>query len=37
VIVGDSEWNAAGETAIEAGVSVKVVGQQNLTLKVERL
>jgi membrane protein implicated in regulation of membrane protease activity len=37
VIVGDSEWNAVGETAIEAGVSVKVVGQQNLTLKVEHL
>ena len=34
VMIGDSEWTAAAETAIAAGTDVKVVAQDNLTMKV---
>ena len=34
VMIGDSEWTAAAETAIAAGADVKVVAQDNLTMKV---
>ena len=37
VMVGDSEWTAKAETAIPVGTDVKVVGQDNLTMKVEKL
>ena len=35
VLVGDSEWTAVAEAAIGVGGDVKVIAQENLTLKVE--
>lgn len=37
VLVGDAEWTAVAESPIAVGVTVKVVAQNNLTLKVESL
>lgn len=37
VMLGDSEWTAEAETAIEAGAKVRVVKQKNLTLTVEKI
>ena len=37
VMLGDSEWTAAAERPIEAGANVRVVAQQNLTMKVEEV
>ena len=37
VMLGDSEWTAASDRPVEAGASVKVVAQQNLTMKVEEI
>ena len=37
VMLGDSEWTAAADGPIAAGASVRVVAQQNLTMKVEAL
>jgi membrane protein implicated in regulation of membrane protease activity len=34
VMIGDAEWTAEADVAIEAGVPVTVVAQENLTLKV---
>lgn len=34
VVVGDAEWNAVAEEPLAAGADVKVVAQDNLTLKV---
>ena len=37
VLVGDAEWTAVAESPIAVGATVKVVSQNNLTLKVESL
>ena len=37
VMLGDSEWTAASDRPVEAGANVKVVAQQNLTMKVEEI
>ena len=37
VMLGDSEWTAAADSPIEAGADVRVVAQQNLTMKVEKI
>lgn len=37
VILGDSEWTATAENAIEKGVNVRIVSRDNLTLKVEEI
>jgi len=37
VLVGDAEWTAVSDVALETGRDVKVVAQDNLTLKVEPL
>ena len=34
VMVGDAEWTAEADTGLEAGASVRVVAQRNLTMKV---
>lgn len=35
VMLGDAEWTAVADTAIEAGVNVRILGRDNLTFKVE--
>ena len=35
LMLGDSEWTAAADTPIAAGADVRVVAQDNLTMKVE--
>lgn len=35
VMLGDAEWTAVADTAIEAGVNVRIVARDNLTFKVE--
>ena len=35
VMLGDAEWNAVADAPIEAGADVKVISQNNLTMKVE--
>ena len=37
VLIGDSEWNAVAEVEIPEDADVKVVAQDNLTMKVERI
>ena len=37
VMLGDAEWTAASDRPIEVGANVRVVAQQNLTMKVEEL
>ena len=37
VMLGDSEWTAASDRPIEAGANVRVISQQNLTMKVEEI
>ena len=37
VMLGDSEWTAEADRPIEAGANVRVVAQQNLTMKVEEV
>ncbi len=37
VLLGDSEWTAESERPIEVGANVRVVAQQNLTMKVEEI
>ena len=37
VMLGDSEWTAESEHPIEVGADVRVVAQQNLTMKVEEI
>ena len=34
VLVGDAEWNAVAETSLPVGANVRVVAQDNLTMKV---
>lgn len=37
VMVGDAEWNAVANAPIPEGANVKVISQNNLTIKVEVL
>lgn len=37
VTIGDAEWNAVAESPVAEGADVKVVFQDNLTMKVEEL
>ena len=37
VLIGDAEWTAAADAPIAAGTDVKVISQNNLTMKVEVL
>ena len=37
VMIGDAEWNAAADAPIEAGAAVRVVAQDNLTMRVEKV
>lgn len=37
VMLGDAEWTATSDSAIAVGADVKVVAQNNLTMKVEVL
>ena len=37
ILLGDAEWTAAAPERLEAGVEVRVVGQDGLTLQVRRL
>jgi len=37
VMIGDAEWTATADRPIAAGADVKVVAQENLTMKVEEL
>lgn len=37
VMVGDAEWTAASDTPLAAGDKVRVVAQNNLTLRVAKL
>ena len=37
VMLGDAEWTAESERPIEVGANVRVVAQQNLTMKVEEV
>ena len=37
VMIGDAEWNAAADAPIEAGADVRVVAQDNLTMRVEKV
>lgn len=37
VMIGDAEWTAASDRPIAAGANVKVVAQENLTMKVEEI
>ena len=37
VMLGDAEWTAAADRPIAAGANVRVVAQQNLTMRVEEL
>ena len=35
VMIGDAEWSAVSDAPVAAGADVKVVAQENLTMKVE--
>ena len=37
IILGDAEWAAAASELIDVGTEVKVVAQDNLTMRVERV
>lgn len=37
VMLGDAEWTASADAPVPAGADVKVVSQENLTMKVEVL
>ena len=37
ILLGDAEWTAEADVPIAVGVNVKVVAQQNLTMKVEAI
>lgn len=37
VLIGDAEWNAVSDVPVEAGVDVKIVAQENLTVRVEKI
>ena len=37
VMLGDAEWTAESDRPIEKGANVRVIAQQNLTMKVEEV
>lgn len=37
VMLGDSEWTAEADSAIETGAKVRIIKQKNLTLTVEKI
>ena len=37
VMIGDAEWSAAADAALAVGANVKVISQNNLTMKVEAI
>ena len=37
ILLGDAEWTAIADASIDAGSSVKVISQNNLTMKVKEL
>ncbi len=37
VLIGDAEWNAASDGPLEVGANVKVVSQDNLTVRVAKI
>ena len=37
ILLGDAEWAAVASERIEVGAEVKVVAQENLTMKVEKV
>ena len=37
ILLGDAEWTAESDEAIDVGANVKVVAQANLTMRVERV
>ena len=37
VMIGDAEWTASADEAIAAGMTVKVLSQNNLTMKVKEV
>ena len=37
VVIGDAEWTATADAPVAAGAAVKVVSQENLTMKVEEI
>lgn len=37
VLIGDAEWSAVADAPIAVGADVKVVGQTNITMKVEAI
>ena len=37
ILLGDAEWTAEADEPIDVGANVKVVAQQNLTMKVARV
>lgn len=37
VMIGDAQWTAEADVAISEGANVKVISQNNLTLKVEEI
>ena len=37
VLIGDAEWTATADSPLAAGAPVRVVAQQNLTMKVEAI
>ena len=37
ILLGDAEWTAEADEPIDVGANVKVVAQQNLTMRVERV
>lgn len=37
ILLGDAEWAATAETEIPEGADVRVVAQENLTMKVEKI
>ena len=37
ILLGDAEWTAEADEPIDVGSNVKVVAQQNLTMRVERV
>lgn len=37
IMLGDAEWTASAAERLEPGTEVKVIAQENLTLRVERL
>ena len=37
ILLGDAEWTAEADEPIAAGANVKVVAQNNLTMRVEKV